>query len=126
MPHPLRSLRNRLTLIFALIVAGAIGIVYFYVTPRLEDELVTQKLERLAEEAESDVGPLRPAPGRPDVPGGEIPRANENAATRASAEVTTLQVSPDLEQLSRVAASNPGIALDVDELADRAIRSGNR
>ena len=51
MPHPLRSLRNRLTLIFALIVAGAIGIVYFYVMPRLEDELVTQKLERLAEEA---------------------------------------------------------------------------
>ena len=31
MPRPLRSLRNRLTLIFALIVAGAIGIVYFYV-----------------------------------------------------------------------------------------------
>ena len=27
MPRPLRSLRNRLTLIFALIVAGAIGIV---------------------------------------------------------------------------------------------------
>ena len=47
MPRPLRSLRNRLTLIFALIVAGAIGIVYFYVTPRLEDELVAQKLERL-------------------------------------------------------------------------------
>ena len=47
MPRPLRSLRNRLTLIFALIVAGAIGIVYFYVTPRLEEELVAQKLVRL-------------------------------------------------------------------------------
>jgi hypothetical protein len=47
MPRPLRSLRNRLTLLFALIVATAIGIVYFYATPRLEDELVSQKLQRL-------------------------------------------------------------------------------
>jgi signal transduction histidine kinase len=124
LPHPLRSLRNRLTLIFALIVAGAIGIVYFYVTPRLEDELVTQKLERLAEEARTDVGPLARLVGDPNVPEGEIPRANENAATRASAEVTTLQVSPNLEQFQRVAASNPGVALDVDELADRAVRTG--
>ena len=38
--------------------------------------------------------------------------------------MTTLQVSRDLEQLSRVAVSNPGgVPLDVDELADRAIRS---
>ena len=50
-PRPLRSLRNRLTLIFALIVFGAIGIVYFYVTPRLEDQLVQQKLTRLAASA---------------------------------------------------------------------------
>ena len=56
MPRPLRSLRNRLTLIFALIVAMAIGIVYFYVAPRLEDQLVAQKLERLALEARARVG----------------------------------------------------------------------
>ena len=58
MPRPLRSLRNRLTLIFALIVAGAIGIVYFYVVPRLEDELVAQKLERLGAEARRESRPL--------------------------------------------------------------------
>jgi two-component system, OmpR family, sensor kinase len=125
MPHPLRSLRNRLTLIFALIVAGAIGIVYFYVTPRLEDELVTQKLERLAEEAETDVSGLARIVGDPAYTGDDISRVNNNAATRASAEVTTYQVSPSLEQLSRVGVSNPGaVPLDVDELADRAIRSG--
>ena len=125
MPHPLRSLRNRLTLIFALIVAGAIGIVYFYVTPRLEDELVTQKLERLAEEAATDVGPLALRVGDPTYTGDDLQRATVNAATRGNAEVTTLQVSRNLEQLSRVAVSNPGgVPLDVDELADRAIRSG--
>ena len=58
MPRPLRSLRNRLTLIFALIVAVAIGIVYFYVTPRLEDELVAQKLERLGQDARRESQPL--------------------------------------------------------------------
>ena len=68
LPHPLRSLRNRLTLIFALIVAGAIAIVYFYVTPRLEEELVTQKLERLAAEAQTDVGPLSRIVGLQGVP----------------------------------------------------------
>ena len=125
MPHPLRSLRNRLTLIFALIVAGAIGIVYFYVTPRLEDELVTQKLERLAEEAATDVGPLALRVGDPTYTGDDLQRATVNAATQGNAEVTTLQVSRNLEQLSRVAVSNPGgVPLDVDELADRAIRSG--
>jgi two-component system OmpR family sensor kinase len=125
LPHPLRSLRNRLTLIFALIVAGAIAIVYFYVTPRLEDELVTQKLERLADEAKADVSPLSRIVGDPNVSGDEISRATVNAATRASAEVTTLQVSRNLEQLSRVAVSNPGgVPFDIDELADEAIRTG--
>ena len=85
MTRPLRSLRNRLTLIFALIVAGAIGIVYFYVTPRLEDELVAQKLVRLAESAVRESPPLenrrhrdarssRRSAGRPPPPGSRAPR----------------------------------------------------
>jgi len=124
-PHPFRSLRNRLTLIFALIVAGAIAIVYFYVTPRLEEELVTQKLERLAAEAQTDVGPLSRIVGLQGVPQDDIQRATNNAATRASAEVTTLQVSPDLKQLQRVAVSNPdSVPLDLDELARDAIGTG--
>ena len=88
MPHPLRSLRNRLTLIFALIVAGAIGIVYFYVTPRLEDELVTQKLERLAAEAQTDVEPARarivgdPTCTQDDIAAGDRERAPRAPARR--------------------------------------------
>jgi signal transduction histidine kinase len=125
MAHPLRSLRNRLTLIFALIAAGAIGIVYFYVTPRLEDELVTQKLERLAAEAQSDVISLNRLVGSPSASGDEIERATVAASTRASAEVTTLQVNPNQRQTSRVAVSNPGgVPLDTDQLAREAIRTG--
>ena len=126
MAHPLRSLRNRLTLIFALIVAGAIGIVYFYVTPRLEEELVSQKLERLAAEAESDVSPgLTRLVGSQSASGDEIERETVQAATRASAEVTTLQVSRNQKQFPRVAVSNPGgVPLEVDELARDVIRTG--
>jgi signal transduction histidine kinase len=43
----LRSLRNRLALIFALIILGAIGTIYLSVTPRLEASLTSQRLDGL-------------------------------------------------------------------------------
>jgi len=43
----LRSLRNRLAVIFALIIAGAIGTIYLSVTPRLEASLTAQRLNSL-------------------------------------------------------------------------------
>jgi two-component system, OmpR family, sensor kinase len=43
----LRSLSNRLAVIFALIVLGAVGTIYLSVTPRLEDSLTRQKLDQL-------------------------------------------------------------------------------
>ena len=47
----LRSLRNRLAVVFGLIVFGAIGTIYLTVTPRLEERLQDQKLERLQTDA---------------------------------------------------------------------------
>ncbi|WP_157592125.1 sensor histidine kinase [Solirubrobacter soli] len=41
----LRSLRNRLAVIFALIIIGAIGTIYLSVTPRLEASLTSQRLD---------------------------------------------------------------------------------
>ena len=41
----LRSLRNRLALVFGLIVLGAIGAVYLTVVPQLEERLRDQKLD---------------------------------------------------------------------------------
>ena len=43
----LRSLRNRLAVIFALIIIGAIGTIYLSVTPRLEASLTAQTLDRV-------------------------------------------------------------------------------
>jgi two-component system, OmpR family, sensor kinase len=127
MPRPLRSLRNRLTLIFALIVTAAIGIVYFYVTPRLEDELVSQKVERLATDAERQGGPLREVVG---MEGEEqqdaLERLTNNAARFSNSEVTVLQVNPrNPSQLLRVADSDPGAAAlaDVQGVAEESART---
>jgi two-component system OmpR family sensor kinase len=43
----LRSLRNRLAVIFALIILGAIGTIYLSVTPRLEASLTKQRVDSL-------------------------------------------------------------------------------
>ena len=122
MPRPLRSLRNRLTVIFALIVAGAIGIVYFYVTPRLEDELIAQKLERLADEAQRESPPLARVVGtqaRQQL----VENRTSEAAKLSSAEVTVLQVSfGTVTQIYPVADSSPGAAAlaDIRDVAERA------
>jgi two-component system, OmpR family, sensor kinase len=106
--RPLRSLRNRLALIFALIVLGAIGVVYFYVTPSLEDRLEQQKLEDLAREAE------RVSSGIADVAGTMAPqdilvRRVRSAAARSSAEVSALGLVRGTTDAFFVNAdSNPG------------------
>jgi two-component system OmpR family sensor kinase len=126
MPRPLRSLRNRLTLIFALIVAGAIGIVYFYVTPRLEEELVAQKLDRLQADAGRESRTLAKDIGIEES--AEILGAHANTAARFSnSEVTVLQVKTGgpVMQIIPVADSGPGSAQlgDVQDVATRAVET---
>jgi two-component system OmpR family sensor kinase len=88
--HPLRSLRNRLAVVFGLIVLGAIATVYLTTVPRLEDRLTGQKLDGL----ESDA--LRSAPdlatGLAAKEEGEtLARRVANAASRSSAEVIVMK-----------------------------------
>jgi two-component system OmpR family sensor kinase len=124
MPRPLRSLRNRLALIVALIVAMAIGIIYFYVAPGLEDQLVEQKLERLAGEAEREERALNRVVTS-DVQVG-LEKASSESGQRSSAEVTLLRVSDDGEQILRVATSSPNepSAVDVSAIAREAVDTG--
>jgi signal transduction histidine kinase len=122
MPRPLRSLRNRLTLLFALIVATAIGIVYFYATPRLEDELVSQKLTRLGTDAERLSGEMGNFVGAEDRQR-NVERLANTAARFSNSEVTVLQVSIGrIIQLLPVAHSAPGAApiAELQGVAERA------
>jgi two-component system, OmpR family, sensor kinase len=124
MPRPMRSLRNRLTVIFAMIVAGAIGIVYFYVTPQLEEQLVSQKLERLADEAERESKALQREVGVSDDQS-FLEQATITAAQRSNAEVSVLQVRDDGSTLP-VADSNPGgpSPADIAGVATQAVDTG--
>src|SRR5919202_471824 len=88
----LRSLRNRLAVVFGLIVLGAIGTIYLTVTPRLEERLRNQKVERLLADARSNVqGPfgfaaqydITKPPKKAPLPKRDV----NSAAAGASAEV---------------------------------------
>ncbi|HVL97648.1 MAG TPA: HAMP domain-containing sensor histidine kinase [Solirubrobacteraceae bacterium] len=92
----IRSLRNRLALLFGLIVLGAILVVYLAVVPPLEGELRQQKLDALAESARVHVRPLAATVGR-RVPQEIVERRVAVAAARAGARVTLLDVADGTE-----------------------------
>jgi signal transduction histidine kinase len=67
----LRSLRNRLAVIFALIIIGAIGTIYLSVTPRLEASLSSQRLNQVlatSNQRTTDVGDFFVLPEPKDRP----------------------------------------------------------
>jgi two-component system OmpR family sensor kinase len=88
----LRSLRNRLAVVFGLIVLGAIGTIYLTVTPRLQERLRNQKLERLLADARSNVdGRVGFAEVYKTAGKDPLPKSRVNqAAVGASAEVLIL------------------------------------
>jgi two-component system OmpR family sensor kinase len=131
----LRSLRNRLAVVFGLIVLGAIGTIYLTVTPRLEERLRNQKVERLLADARNNVnGPLGFAaeydlttpPHKPNAP--PLPKGEVNAAAAgANAEVLILHRLHDPDGLIGKMDSVPEGGLDAEEVrppALRAMRSG--
>jgi signal transduction histidine kinase len=80
----LRSLRNRLAVIFALIIAGAIGTIYLSVTPRLEASLTSQKLNSLVADSKRYVPRIArelPVTVRPPLPP-DATRKERNARER--------------------------------------------
>jgi len=88
--NPLRSLRNRLALVFGLIVLGAIATVYLTTTPRLEDRLTQQKLDGLEADAKGAAPSLGDAVAtgqEGETMAGRVARA----ASRSSAEVLVLK-----------------------------------
>jgi signal transduction histidine kinase len=122
----IRSLRNRLALIFGLIVLTAIAIVYFAVAPQLEGRLRDQKLDGLADDAERYAVPLRRLVGS-DAPQPVLAREVRSVATRASAEVTVLGVVGGTEDSLFVSADSDTAGLELDDVqsvAEAALATG--
>ena len=127
MPRPLRSLRNRLALVFGLIVLGAIGIVYFSITPQLEDRLTDQKLQELSADAARFSAPIGEVLGTVR-PKRDVVQRTRLAAARSSTEVFVLGVSSrGRGQVFAIADSTPDGGLEYEDVYDvgrAAARSG--
>jgi signal transduction histidine kinase len=125
----LRSLRNRLAVVFGLIVLGAIGTVYLSVTPRLQERLRNQRLQALAIDAKRTAARLPSLPAKPNdehVRKEWVARVRKQAA-RVGAEIMVLRpIRGTPEVLTPIVDSTPdgGVtATDVQSVAQEALRS---
>ncbi len=108
------SLSNRLALVFSAITFLAIGALYVYIVPGLQDRLISEKLSGLAGAARSYSGPISRTVGADD-PLPVIKSRVNSAALTSGARVTLLSISvavtPGGPQLSPLADStNPSAA----------------
>jgi len=125
--NPLLSLRNRLAMVFGLIVLGAIATVYLTTTPRLEDRLTQQKLDGLEADAKGAAPSLAEAVAsgqEGETMAGRVARA----ASRSSAEVLVLKPlegKPTGLTLAEDSTVNGGVESgEVSRLALTAFESG--
>ncbi|TMM04181.1 MAG: hypothetical protein E6G05_06570 [Actinobacteria bacterium] len=104
----LRSLRNRLALVFFAVTFVAIAALYLYVAPGLRNRLLDEKLKVLAATASTYSHSI--AVGT-DVPRATVERQVDTAALKSGARVSLLDVNTanGQPQLSTpVVDSNPG------------------
>jgi hypothetical protein len=101
-----RSLRNRLALIFFVITLTAIAGIYLYVAPQLESSLLEEKLRGLAASARTYSAPLARSIGT-SVNEAGVNRVVRQVADRSNARVTLFGVSRGTEgvQIYAIAAT---------------------
>ena len=109
----LRSLRNRLALLFLLVTALALAVVTFVFLPQLETQIVNQKLGDLRRVAAQSTGRLSAVIGQ-DVTGPQVDAIVRNIADRSSARVTLLG-------LQQSAGSAPRFYVVSDSSQDRSM-----
>jgi signal transduction histidine kinase len=123
------SLSNKLALLFAGITFAAIGVLYLYVAPGLQQRLISEKLDALAKAAQKHSGPIARTVGSADTPRAIRGHVN-SAALGSGARVTLLSVSeavaPSGPQFSVLAdSSNPRSTETLHfPVASMAARSG--
>ena len=88
----LRTLRNKLALVFFAITATAFAVIYFVFVPQLEANLEEKKLDDLEVAAKGSESELEGLMGRGDVTAGEVDRRVRAVADAGGARVTLLGV----------------------------------
>src|SRR3954464_6357979 len=85
--RPLRSLRNRLALLFFAVTALALAVVVFFFLPQLESQIVDQKLGELQKAAHAS------APRLERVIGSEVTAAGVTKLVRGISDSTSARVT---------------------------------
>jgi signal transduction histidine kinase len=113
--RPLRSVGTRLTLALALLVAGALGVVYVIVVPSLERNLVNAKLNQLHRALPAVVSELDSGA----VPQDQVELASESASARVIFYRVLTYAPPRLQVFddSRAGASSQDVENDPVALA---------
>jgi len=123
----LRSLRNRLTLLFGAVALTAIAAVYLYLVPQLQARLQEEKLSGLRAAAATYSKPIAGTIGS-SVPAAEVAGRVRMAADASSSRVTLLRVSRAAGELQLGVETDSSAASDrrrpAFEVALRAARSG--
>jgi two-component system OmpR family sensor kinase len=120
----MRSIRNRLTALFFVIVLGAVCVVYFYVAPQLETRLRDQKLSSLAADAKEHSRRIIKIAGS-NHNAKQLDRAVKQAADRSGDRVTLLGVSGGTEGSGTYVTSDSNATTNIDldfQVADDALR----
>jgi two-component system, OmpR family, sensor kinase len=116
----LRSLRNRLAVVFGLIVLGAIATVYLSTVPRLQERLTEQKLQQLEADASRSAAMLA---NSVDLQGADLAKPVNTAASRSSAEVLVLKPLKDPTGLSLAEDSSVNGGVKGGEVSPIAIEA---
>jgi signal transduction histidine kinase len=123
----MRSLANRLALIFFLITLGAMTIVYVGVVPNLESSLVSDRSDRLGRAA-GRTTPAIAAAIDSNAPVAEVDRLVRQAADQANARVTLLGVNRGSFGTQPFVKSDSNANADIRDLefpaVEAAIQSG--
>ncbi|MEA2411782.1 MAG: hypothetical protein QOC77_2343 [Thermoleophilaceae bacterium] len=89
--RPLRSLRNRLALLFFAVTALALAVVVFFFLPRLESQIIDQKLGELQKSARASAPRLQRVIGS-EVTAGGVTKLVRSISDATSSRVTLLGV----------------------------------
>src|SRR3954447_6258089 len=110
--RPLRSLRNRLALLFFAVTALALAVVVFFFLPQLESQIVDQKLGELRKAA------IRSAPRLQAVIGTQVRSAGVTRVARTISDRTNARVTLlGVQESSTQAAPLFCVQTDSNELA---------
>ena len=125
----LRSLRNRLAVVFGMIVLGVVGTIYLSTAPRLQDRLRNQRLQALAVDAKNAADAVNaqgPVEDTKQYRKALVPRVRRRAA-QIGAEILVLRPLKGTPQvLTLVVDSTPdgGVSsTDVQMVAQEALSS---